>query len=116
MKATKKEHAAFDMCRDFMKGRCRFGRDCYYSHDVKGFRAEQKENGPCWYHFNNKKCFNGDLCRYTHDLEWLNEQKLKNKRKDCGKLIKTGRCENGAACLFNHVGVQKFAFAYAKLN
>ena len=40
MKATKKEHAAFDMCRDFMKGRCRFGRDCYYSHDVKGFRAE----------------------------------------------------------------------------
>ena len=96
-----------------MKGKCRFGRDCYYSHDVKSFRADQKANGPCKYYFRDENC-KRETCRFTHDREWLNEQKLQNKGKNCAKLIRYGNCNDGAACLFNHVGVQKFALAYAK--
>ena len=99
-----------------MKGKCRFGRDCYYSHDVKGFRAEQKANGPCKRHFRDNNCYRGDACMFSHDAELLNEMKLQNKHKKCAKLFKYGDCRDGHACLFNHVGVQKFALAYAKLN
>ena len=109
-------NAGIDICRDFLKGACRFGKECYYSHNISAHRAKQYKNGPCRNFFNNFYCKQKQACKYTHDEKWLKEQQFKNKNKNCRKLIENGKCMNGDACLFNHTGVKKFALAFAKMD
>ena len=108
--------SGIEICRDFLRGKCWYGKDCWYSHAVKEFKAEQKANGACKHFFRDHKCVRGDACKYSHDAEWLAQQQEKNKGKNCYNIIRDGKCHAGDACFFNHVGVKKFAFAYAKLN
>ena len=68
------------LCRDFLSSKCmRSAKQCRFVHvDPAVHAEEQKANGPCRRHFNKFYCPIGVTCKYTHDAEWLREERAKN--------------------------------------
>jgi hypothetical protein len=49
------------ICNFYLKGDCKFGNKCKYSHDNKMSKADL----PCQFYLKNK-CTFGDKCKYQH--------------------------------------------------
>merc|ERR1711933_309272 len=59
--------------------RTRSQKQCRYVHkDAAEHAEEQKANGACRRYFNKFYCPLGVTCKFTHDAEWLVEQRAKN--------------------------------------
>ena len=60
------------ICRHFVNGYCFKGALCPLSHDTKDF--------PCYYFHEEKRCSNGDSCRFSHDA--INDEESKRKLQE----------------------------------
>eukprot|EP00850_Spirogloea_muscicola_P005459 SM000025S08354 [mRNA] locus=s25:279566:282494:+ [translate_table: standard] len=71
-----------------MKGRCRAGTACRFSHDAEPLTKADV----CKFHI-LQSCMKGGDCPFSHDLA----------RFPCKYLYAAGRCLDGEACRFSHV-------------
>ncbi|KAF3783126.1 Zinc finger CCCH domain-containing protein 7 [Nymphaea thermarum] len=77
------------LCRFYMHGQCRQGKECKFSHDAVPLTKSQ----PCIYFANRSQpCLKGDACPFDHDLS----------KYPCHKFVQTGFCIRGDNCLFSH--------------
>ncbi|KAJ6381924.1 hypothetical protein OIU77_030556 [Salix suchowensis] len=74
-------------CRHFLKGRCREGQKCKFSHDAIPLTKFE----PC-HHFARHKCMKGDNCPYDHQLS----------KYTCTNYASKGYCIRGESCMFSH--------------
>lgn len=74
-------------CRHFLKGRCREGQKCKFSHDAIPLTKSE----PC-HHFARHKCMKGDNCPYDHQLS----------KYPCTNYVSKGYCIRGDSCMFSH--------------
>jgi len=84
-------------CRDFLKGNCRYGDRCRYSHENTG--AEPAEKRPCK-EFLKGHCKYGDRCRYSHDPGGSPGDRA---HVPCRNFEK-GFCAFGDRCRYGHDG------------
>ncbi|CAM8960992.1 unnamed protein product [Rhodiola kirilowii] len=75
------------VCEHYLKGRCRKGGECTFSHDVTPLTKSK----PC-IHFARKSCMKGDACPYDHEL-W---------KYPCVNFASQGFCNRGSSCSFSH--------------
>ncbi|XP_059431918.1 zinc finger CCCH domain-containing protein 7 isoform X2 [Corylus avellana] len=73
-------------CRHYLKGRCRQGDKCQFSHDT----VPLTKSTPCC-HFARHSCMKGDACPFDHQLF----------KYPCDNFVK-GFCSRGDACMFSH--------------
>ncbi|CAK7352590.1 unnamed protein product [Dovyalis caffra] len=80
-------------CRHYLKGRCREGEKCKFSHDTIPLTKFEVQSFklPC-HHFARHKCMKGDNCPYDHQLS----------KYPCTKYVSEGHCIRGESCMFSH--------------
>ena len=54
-------------CLAFLRGECKYGRRCKFSHDPQGISTKDNSSQPCPYLGTAKSCFRGKSCRYSHN-------------------------------------------------
>eukprot|EP00435_Cladocopium_sp_Y103_P065103 s612_g27.t1 len=84
-------------CRDFLKGNCKYGDRCRYSHENTG--SEPAEKRPCK-EFLKGHCKYGDRCRYSHEPGGSPGDRA---HVPCRNFEK-GFCAFGDRCRYGHDG------------
>jgi len=82
-----------EVCKDFLNGKCRRGRDCKFRHP-----ADRRQGPEVCREFLNGRCTRGDACKYEHD----EKRKEAERRSDVCREFLNGRCSRGAACKYIH--------------
>lgn len=99
------------LCRDFFRdGRCKFGRECRFSHVEMGrsggpppppdTRPADPQSELCKY-FLRGTCQLGEMCRFPHALDEEKEEMPRGRNDICRDFLR-GRCKFGDDCRFTH--------------
>ena len=88
------------------RGRCKWGRKCYYKHDKTPYQQQPKttmrtEDIPCRY-FAKGFCIWENECIYKHATNQQKPSLNKNKQEICIRYTK-GRCNLGNFCKYKHL-------------
>ncbi|KAG9440667.1 hypothetical protein H6P81_020832 [Aristolochia fimbriata] len=75
------------LCKYYLKGRCKQGDKCNFSHDTVPLTKSQ----PCTF-FAMKSCLKGEDCPFDHELS----------KYPCHNFTFNGTCIRGDSCLFSH--------------
>ena len=80
------------ICFDFTKGKCnRSAAACKFSHDPDVIaRVNGREKGVC-YDWQYGTCMRGQLCRFSHRAEDLQEQQAKQALKQQASFVTSRR-------------------------
>jgi len=101
-----------EICRNYSKGRCRFGDDCKWAHEGDTQQQEPrrerkpKATGAC-YKFSEGQCEFGDECRFRHgdhdtrDLAAIREATRKPAGL-CNQWRDNGSCAYEDKCRYSH--------------
>jgi hypothetical protein len=87
-KSNKKETS---VCRDFLRGTCKFGESCKFSHQGGDAATANLSTKVC-HQFKRGTCRFGSECLYAHA----------EKEAVVCKAFRAGRCIHGALCKFLH--------------
>ena len=81
-------------CQHFLRGRCRWGDECKYSHEGTPQTQKSSKRGPC-FAFAKGECDKGKQCRYSHD------PRDQERKRPCHDFA-FGTCDRGSQCKYSH--------------